>query len=51
MQAFCAGPLMLVDVPALGRYRISAGLDGQQEDKTVKLGDRSARVLFAWPVA
>lgn len=51
LQVFCAGPLMLVDVPASGRYRISASLNGHLVEKTVRLGDKSARVLFTWPVS
>lgn len=45
----CAGPLMLLDVPAPGRYRISADLSGQQQQKVVRLGDRKpTRVSFVW---
>jgi hypothetical protein len=48
LQAFCDGPLMLLDVPAAGRYRISAMLDGQELRRTVVLGGNTARVLFTW---
>lgn len=51
LQVFCDGPLMLADLPATGRYRIAAGLNGQWVEKTVDLGDRHARVLFTWPAS
>lgn len=51
LQGFCAGPLMLLDVPAAGRYRISAVLNGHELRKTVHLGGQTARVLFTWPLS
>lgn len=51
LQVFCAGPLMLVDVPATGRYRISATLNGHRVEKTVNLGGNHERVLFTWPLS
>jgi hypothetical protein len=48
LQAFCDGPLMLLDIPAPGRYRISAMFDGQELQRTVVLGRNTARVLFTW---
>lgn len=51
LQVFCAGPLMLVDVPAAGRYRISATLNGHRVEKTVTLGGNNETVLFTWPLS
>jgi hypothetical protein len=48
LQSFCAGPLMLLDVPAPGRYRIAATFDGHELHRTVNLGGTLATVLFTW---
>ncbi len=45
----CAGPLMLLDVPAPGSYRIAASLAGEQQQKDLRLGVRKpTRVSFVW---
>jgi hypothetical protein len=48
LQGTCDGPLMLLDVPAAGRYRIDAAYGGRQQHKDVQLGTRGARISFTW---
>lgn len=48
LQGTCEGPLMLLDVPAPGRYRIDAAYGGRQQHKDVQLGTGSAKVSFTW---
>jgi hypothetical protein len=45
----CAGPIMLVDLPA-GRWRVSATVNGQSREQTVTTArGRTARATFVWP--
>ena len=48
LQGTCEGPLMLLDVPAPGRYRIDAAYGGKAQHKDVQLGTGSAKVSFTW---
>jgi hypothetical protein len=48
LQGMCEGPLMLLDVPAAGRYRIDAAYGGRQQHKEVQLGTGTAKVSFTW---
>lgn len=48
LQGACGGPLMLLDVPAAGNYRIDAAFAGRQQHKDVHLGQRPARLSFVW---
>ena len=48
LQGTCEGPLMLLDVPAPGRYRIDAAYGGKQQHKDVQLGTGNAKVSFTW---
>ena len=48
VQGTCEGPLMLLDVPAPGRYRIDAAYGGKQQHKDVQLGTGAAKVSFTW---
>ena len=47
-QGACNGPLMLLDVPGSGRYRIEAAYGGREQHKDVQLGTGGARVSFTW---
>ncbi|MDB5954862.1 carboxypeptidase regulatory-like domain-containing protein [Ramlibacter sp.] len=48
-QGRCEGPLMLLDVPGSGRFRIDAAYGGQQQGKDVQLGGSTpARISFVW---
>jgi hypothetical protein len=47
-QGTCNGPLMLLDVPASGRYRIDAAYGGREQHKDVELGKGTARISFTW---
>lgn len=54
LEATCDGPIMLVDLPAAGGYRIHAETDGKAIDRTVLVkGDkgRLRQLTFAWPTA
>ena len=48
LQGTCEGPLMLLDVPAPGRYRIDAAYSGKAQHNDVQLGTGSAKVSFTW---
>lgn len=47
-QGRCEGPLMLLDVPGAGHYRIDVTHGGQQQHKDVQLGGAPARISFVW---
>lgn len=47
-RGHCDGPLMLLDVPHHGRYRIQADYHGKQRTKTLNIGTRTARTSFVW---
>ena len=47
-QGRCEGPLMLLDVPGSGHYRIDVTHGGQQQHKEVQLGGTPARISFVW---
>lgn len=52
LEAMCDGPIMLVDLPAAGGYRIHAETDGKAIDRTVLVkGDKGPlrQLTFAWP--
>jgi hypothetical protein len=51
LSARCDGPLMLVDLPANGTYRVTAQANGQVRQKTVTAGasGRPSRAVFVWP--
>lgn len=48
----CEGPLMLLDLPAPGRYRVIATLDGEQRERPLVIGKGKgkgpARAVFVW---
>ncbi len=47
-QGRCEGPLMLLDVPGSGHYRIDASYGGQQQHKDAQLGGTHSRLSFVW---
>jgi type 1 fimbria pilin len=49
----CDGPIMLVDVPGPGTYRITAQAGGVARERkvTVTRGKRPASATFVWPAA
>lgn len=51
LDTTCDGPIMLLDLPKGGRYRISAEVNGKQESGTVQLGPRAKgkRLALVWP--
>ncbi|QAU34043.1 hypothetical protein [Janthinobacterium sp. 17J80-10] len=52
LEATCDGPIMLVDLPAAGGYRIHAETAGKAIDRTVLVkGDKGhlRQLTFAWP--
>lgn len=48
LQGTCDGPLMLLDVPHAGRYRVQANYNGHEQTRTVRMGDHTARLSFLW---
>ena len=52
VTAKCGGPIMLVDVPKPGTYRITADTEGQQQVRTARVrdGEKGKRVSVTWPV-
>jgi hypothetical protein len=45
----CDGPIMLVNLPAGGSYRVTAEVNGQLRQATVTTGKGVARAVFLWP--
>jgi hypothetical protein len=48
LQGTCDGPLMLLDVPHAGNYSIHANYKGREQTKSVRMGERTARLSFLW---
>lgn len=53
LSANCDGPLMLVDLPQSGRYKVYADAAGYRLDQTVRVnarpGTQIASVVMSWP--
>lgn len=50
LSARCDGPIMLVDLPRGGTWRVTAQIDGQSRHKTLSAGaGRHARATLIWP--
>ena len=50
LSAKCEGPIMLVDLPSKGTWRVTAQVNGQARQKTVKTGPgHVAQATFVWP--
>lgn len=52
MQARCGGPIMLVDFPQAGTYRVHAETGGYSLDRTARISDRqnrTASLVMHWP--
>lgn len=50
LQTTCDGPIMLVDLPRSGNYRVRADAGGQTLDRSVQVRDgRTDTMVFAWP--
>lgn len=51
LAATCDGPIMLVDVPKDGVYRVVAEVDGKQESGKVQIGPhaRGKHLALVWP--
>lgn len=50
LRAQCDGPLMLLDLPAPGKYRVIATVDGVQREQALTIGKGAARAVFVWSV-
>jgi hypothetical protein len=53
LSAKCEGPIMLVDLPGAGTWRVSAQVNGQTRRQTVTTTGRArpARATLIWPTA
>lgn len=50
LRTSCGGPMMLVDVPQAGTYRVTADASGHKQGHTVTVKDGGGqRVALAWP--
>lgn len=52
MQTSCDGPMMLVDFPKAGTYRVKADASGYAQSQTVTVkgrGQTAQQVSLAWP--
>lgn len=50
LNAKCEGPIMLVDLPGSGTWRVTAQVNGQARQKTITAGSgRVTRATFIWP--
>ncbi len=52
VTAKCGGPIMLVDLPKAGTYRITADTEGQKQVRTARIrdGESGKRLSVTWPV-
>ena len=52
LSAKCEGPIMLVDLPGSGIWRVTAQVNGQTRQKTISAGSgRVKQATFIWPAA
>lgn len=52
VQGRCGGPIMLVDLPAAGSYKVTAQAEGRTQTKTVTAGGgKRASATLVWPVS
>ncbi|MBA2672451.1 hypothetical protein [Ramlibacter sp.] len=52
VEGRCNGPIMLVDLPAKGSYKVTAQAEGRTRTKTVNAGGGTrARATLVWPVS
>jgi hypothetical protein len=50
LNAKCEGPIMLVDLPGSGSWRVTAQVNGQTRQKTITAGSgRVKQATFIWP--
>lgn len=50
LSARCDGPIMLLDLPRAGRWRITAWSDGQAQRRTITTTrGKTARTTLLWP--
>jgi hypothetical protein len=50
LNAKCDGPIMLVDLPGRGAWRVTAQANGQSRQRSVSAGPgRRAQAVFVWP--
>ncbi|HEY0844394.1 MAG TPA: hypothetical protein VGE12_03455 [Noviherbaspirillum sp.] len=52
LNVTCDGPILLVDLPRGGNYRVQAEAEGRTLTRTAQVGERGAvqRIRMAWPV-
>ena len=50
MSAQCGGPIMLIDVPTIGEYRVSAHFNGVKKQQKMRVGiaGQATSNLFIW---
>jgi hypothetical protein len=49
-SAKCDGPIMLVDLPRAGNWRVTAQVNGQRRHKTISAGSRrTTHAVLTWP--
>ncbi|HKB52720.1 MAG TPA: carboxypeptidase regulatory-like domain-containing protein [Ramlibacter sp.] len=50
LSGTCEGPIMLVDLPRAGTWRVTASVNGQTRTQTVSTArGRTARATLVWP--
>lgn len=50
LDTICHGPIMLVDLPRAGRWRVTAQVNGASREKTVATtAGHTTRVSLTWP--
>jgi len=50
LSAKCDGPIMLVDLPGSGSWRVTAQVNGQTRQRTISAGSRRpAQAVLTWP--
>lgn len=48
VQGHCGGPLMLLDLPGKGTYRVNATYEGKAQSKSLAVNAKPARATFTW---
>jgi hypothetical protein len=48
LEGKCDGPLMLVDLPGQGSYRVRATAKGKTQTRTLAVGGKPAHAVFVW---
>lgn len=49
LQTDCGAPMMLVNLPGKGSYKVKADFNGKSQTRTLLAGEPGANAVFEWP--